>query len=140
MTKTPAPGVWPTFRFHDAAAALAWLVETIGFTEHVVYRGDVAGDPERDIAHAELLWPGGGGIMFGSDTGGTGWSGTVGGPGTSTTYLSTDEPRAVFDRVSAAGWTIIRPLTEQSYGGSEFSFTDPEGNAWSVGSYRGENL
>ncbi|PPF78694.1 glyoxalase [Subtercola sp. Z020] len=139
MTATPAPGVWPSLRFRDAAAALGWLVDTIGFTEHAVYRGDAVGDPERDVAHAELLWPGGGGIMLGSDTG-SGWAGSAGGPGTATTYLSADDPRPVFERVDAAGWTIIRPLTEQSYGGSEFAFLDPEGNAWSVGSYRGENL
>ena len=135
MTETTAPGVWPTFRFRDAAAALGWLVDTLGFTENAVYRSD-----DDVVEHAELLWPGGGGIMLGTDRGDSGWSGSVGGAGTSTVYLSADDPRPAFERVSAAGWSILRPLTEQSYGGSEFAFLDPEGNAWSIGSYRGENL
>jgi uncharacterized glyoxalase superfamily protein PhnB len=33
---------------------------------------------------------------------------------------------------------VLRPLNETDYGSREFAFTDPEGNAWSVGTYRGE--
>ncbi|MEF2977828.1 VOC family protein [Subtercola sp. YIM 133946] len=131
-----APGVWPTLRFTDAESALEWLVEVLGFTEHAVYRGD----DERPIAHAELLWPEGGGIMIGSDAGEKSWSGAVGGPGSSSQYLSSAHTAAIFDRVVAAEWQVMRPLTEQDYGSLEFACLDPEGNAWSIGTYRGENL
>jgi len=33
---------------------------------------------------------------------------------------------------------VLRPLAETDYGSTEFAFLDPEDNAWSVGSYRGE--
>ena len=55
-------GLWPTLSFRDADAMIAWL-EAIGFTDPHVYRDEQ--DPTQ-VAHAEMRWPGGGGIMFGS--------------------------------------------------------------------------
>jgi uncharacterized glyoxalase superfamily protein PhnB len=127
------PGAWPTLSYRDAEAAVRYLTEVIGFTESVVHRGG----PERPIAHAELLWPDGGGIMFGSEPKEEPWSGSAGGPGTGTVYLSTDAVDATAARVTAAGWTVLRELNDTDYGSREFAFLDPEGNAWSVGSYRG---
>ena len=66
------------------------------------------------------------------------WSGATGAPGTATAYLSTDDVAGVASRVIEAGWRVLRPLAETYYGSTEFAFLDPEGNAWSVGSYRGE--
>ena len=129
-----APGVWPTFSYRDAEAAVTYLVEVVGFTESAVMRGDA----NRPISHAELLWPAGGGIMFGSQPPGESWSGKAGGPGTGTAYLSCDDVDAVAARVTGAGWEVLRPLQETDYGSREFAFLDPEGNAWSVGTYRGE--
>lgn len=131
-TKTD-PGAWPTLSYRDAEAALKYLVEVVGFTESAVMRGD----SDRPISHAELLWPAGGGIMFGSEPVGERWSGSSGGPGTGTAYLSCDDVDGVAARVSAAGWELLRPVQETDYGSREFAFRDPEGNAWSVGSYRG---
>ncbi|MET0965655.1 MAG: VOC family protein [Nakamurella sp.] len=128
-----APGAWPTFSYRDAEAALRYLVDVVGFTESVVHRGDQA----RPISHAELLWPAGGGIMFGSVPPEEPWSGAAGKPGTSTAYLSTDDVAGVAARVTAAGWKVLRPLAETDYGSQEFAFADPEGNAWSIGTYRG---
>lgn len=139
MTTTPAtqltstPGAWPTFFYRDAEAALQYLVDVVGFTESVVHRGDES----RPISHAELLWPAGGGIMFGSLPPEPRWSGSAGTPGSATAYLSTDDVAGVAKRVTAAGWTVLRPLADTDYGSSEFAFADPEGNAWSVGTYRG---
>jgi len=133
-TSTSNPGVWPTLSYRDAEAAVRYLVDVVGFTESVVHRGDA----DRPISHAELLWPDGGGIMFGSEPKGERWSGETGGPGHSTIYLSTADVDGLAERVTAAGWTVLRPLNETDYGSREFAFTDPEGNAWSVGTYRGE--
>jgi len=132
-TTISTPGVWASLTYRDAEAALRYLVQVVGFTESVVYRGD----PDRPITHAELLWPDGGGIMFGSEPVGGRWSGGAGGPGTSTAYLSSDDVDGIAARVSAAGWQVLRPLAETDYGSREFAFLDPEGNAWSVGTYRG---
>ena len=130
------PGVWPTFSYRDAEAALRYLVDVVGFTEAVVHRGE----PDRPISHAELRWPDGGGIMFGSEPAGERWSKRAGGPGTGTAYLSTDDVEDLAGRVTGAGWEVLRPLAETDYGSREFAFLDPEGNAWSVGSYRGANV
>lgn len=131
-TATTDPGTWPTLSYRDAEAAIRYLVDTVGFVESAVSRG-----AERPVEHAELRWPGGGGVMLGSDPAGGRWSGAAGGPGTGATYLSTPDVAAVFDRVRAAGWAVLRPLQQTDYGSTECGFADPEGNAWSVGSYRG---
>ena len=131
-TTTP-PGTWPTLSYRDAEAAIGYLVDVVGFTVSVVHRS-----ADRPVAHAELRWPDGGGIMFGSDQGEQRWSGAAGAPGTATAYLSTDDVAGVAVRVTEAGWRVLRPLAETDYGSTEFAFLDPEGNTWSVGSYRGE--
>lgn len=132
-TTTP-PGAWPTLSYQDAEAAIGYLVDVVGFTVSVVHRS-----ADRPVAHAELRWPSGGGIMFGSDQGEQRWSGPAGAPGTATAYLSTDDVAGVASRVTEAGWRVLRPLAETDYGSTEFAFLDPEGNAWSVGNYRGES-
>lgn len=132
QTTSAAPAVWPALFYRDAEAALGYLVEVLGFTESVVHRGG----PERPIAHAELRWPEGGGVMFGSEPHQR-WSGAAGAPGTATVYLATDRVDEIAARAEQAGWTILRPLAETEYGSRECALRDPEGNAWSVGTYRG---
>jgi len=127
------PGTWPSLSYLDAEAAVGYLTSVVGFTESIVYRG---GDG-RAVGHAELLWPEGGGIMFGSDTGEARWSEKAGGPGRGTVYLATSDVDAIHSRVRDAGWRILRPIQQTDYGSTEFGFLDPEGNAWSVGSYQG---
>ena len=39
-------------------------------------------------------------------------------------------------RAVAAGATVVQELVDQPYGSREYAVTDPEGNVWSVGSYR----
>ncbi len=124
--------MWPTLSYRDGEAALRFLVDVIGFEEVEVYRSE-----DRPITHAELAWPDGGGIMFGSEPAEERWSGRAGAPGTSSAYLSTDDVDAIAARVNEAGWDVLRPVKETDYGSTEFAFLDPEGNAWSVGTYRG---
>lgn len=120
--------VWPAMAFRDADTMMSWL-KAIGFTELATYRDEQ--DPGV-VTHAEWLWPGGGGIMFGSlrDSGG------VDNPGRSAVYLVTDDPDAVFEAALAAGGTERRPMVDQDYGGRGGSVADPEGNDWSFGSYQ----
>jgi uncharacterized glyoxalase superfamily protein PhnB len=50
----------------------------------------------------------------------------------------TDEPDALFARATAAGAKVLTGLHDTDYGSRAFAVTDPEGNRWSFGTYRGE--
>lgn len=131
MTQTPAPAVWPALIYTDAPAAIRFLVEAFGFVEELV----VPGDADRDIAHAELRWPAGGGVMLGSTGDDNEFCQRE--PGTASTYVVTDAPDALFDRATAAGAEVVRELRDEEYGSRGFTVRDPEGNLWSFGTYRG---
>ncbi len=120
--------LWHTMSFRDADAMTAWL-GAIGFVEHATYRDEA--DPSV-VVHAEWLWPGGGGLMFGSLRD----DGVVRNVGGSAAYLVTDDPDAVFDRAVEAGATVVRDVRDEDYGGRGGSVEDPEGNHWSFGSYQ----
>ena len=120
--------LWPALAFKDAEKQMEWL-RAIGFTEHATFRDEK--DPSV-VVHAEWLWPGGGGIMFGSRRP----DGGVDNVGRSAVYLVTDDPDAVFDKAVAAGGSVVRPMVDQDYGGRGGSVADPEGNDWSFGSYQ----
>jgi uncharacterized glyoxalase superfamily protein PhnB len=128
---TPQPTVWPAFRATDARALIRFLVDAFGFEETAVYgEGDV-------VAHAQLSWPEGGGVMLGSvrEDADDAWPAV---PGTAACYVVAADPAAVHARAVAAGATIVRELATTDYGSSEFSARDIEGNLWSFGTYAGE--
>jgi len=131
-TATTAPAVWPALRYRDARAAIRFLVEAFGFEERLV----VPGEGDRDIAHAELRWPLGGGVMLGSTSHDEGVHARMQ-PGIGWTYVVTDEPDALFARATAAGAEVVQGLRDEDYGSRGFSVRDPEGNHWSFGTYRG---
>lgn len=118
--------VWATLSFRDADRMMEWLT-AIGFTEHSTYRAE-----DGAVVHAEWLWPAGGGIMFGTER----EDSPLHEPGKAGLYLVSDTPDAVFDAAVAAGATVQRPMVDQDYGGRGGSVLDPEGNAWSFGSYQ----
>jgi uncharacterized glyoxalase superfamily protein PhnB len=130
--KTPPAQVWPTLRARDARALIKFLTEAFGFSEVVVYgEGD-------QVAHAQLSWPPGGGIMLGSARAEDQQDPWALRPGSFGAYVVTDEPDALFARAAAAGATVVRELHETDYGSRDFAVRDPEGNLWSFGTYRGE--
>lgn len=122
-------GLWHTLRFRDADRMITWL-KAIGFSEDAVYRAD--DDPSR-VGHAEMRWPYGGGIMFGSDIDSPDWPSR---PGTAAAYLVTDDPDGVYAAAIAAGATPLYGPRDEDYGGRAAGVADPEGNLWSFGSYR----
>lgn len=123
-----APGVWPCLLYRDAPAALAFLVDALGFVQTARHDSDTG-----VVAHAELRWPEGGGVMLGSARPG----GPDLPPGVGLVHVVTRQPDAVHDRAVAAGATVVRPLQEQDYGSREFAVRDPEGVVWNVGTYAG---
>lgn len=134
MTTTePAKSVWPTLNCRDARAEIAFLVDAFGFVDALVV-------PEGDgdlVAHAELLWPEGGGVMLGSaDRDGNEFARRP--TGSDSVYVVTDDPDAVHERAVRAGAEVVRELRDEDYGSRGFSVRDPEGNLWSFGTYRGQ--
>ena len=128
----PVPTIWPCVLYEDAPAAIRFLVDAFGFQDALV----VPGETDGVVAHAELLWPAGGGIMLGS-------TGRDDSPfakmptGAASVYVVTDEPDALFARATAAGAELVRELRDEDYGSRGFTVRDPEGNLWSFGTYRG---
>jgi uncharacterized glyoxalase superfamily protein PhnB len=111
--------LYPTLRFRDADAGLQFLKSALGFTEHSVHRGD-----DGRIVHAELAL-GADIVMFGE-----------GDPGDNGIYVAVEDIDRAFADAKAAGATIVRELSETGYGSREFACRDPDGHAWSIGTYR----
>ena len=127
------PVVWPTTRCKDTRALIDFLVAAFGFEEQFT----VPGEGGKGIVHAQIRWPGGGGVMLGDDeVGDADHLALPSGP--ISVYVVTDEPDAIHDRAVAAGATIVRNLTDEEYGSRGFSAADPEGNVWSFGTYAGD--
>ena len=125
--------VWPTTRCKNTRALIDFLVEAFGFEEHFT----VPGEGGKGIIHAQIRWPGGGGVMLGDDeVGDADHLALPSGP--ISVYVVTDEPDAIHDRAVAAGATIVRNLTDEEYGSRGFSAADLEGNVWSFGTYAGD--
>jgi len=129
---SPSTVVWPALTYRDAAAAIRFLRCAFGFQEGLVVPGR-SGD---DVAHAELRWPGGGGVMLRS-------AGAAAPRGSEPSfagavYVVTDDPDALYERARAAGAAVVRGLRDDSdYDSRGFAVRDPEGVLWSFGTYPG---
>lgn len=127
----PATTVWPCLNYADASAAIDFLVAAFGFRVHARYDTD-----DGAVAHAELTWPLGGGIMLGSASATS--EALAGVPtGAAVTYVPCDDPDGLAARAEEAGAEITMPLRDTDYGSRDFTARDPEGNVWSFGTYRG---
>jgi uncharacterized glyoxalase superfamily protein PhnB len=120
--------IFPSLRYRDPEAAIAWLSTAFGMEEHEVHRG-----PDGAIQHAELTF-GTGTIMLGPDRDDK--FGTH--AGQSWLYIAVDDPDSLHDRAVAAGAELVHGLVDTDYGSRDFSARDPEGNIWSFGTYRPE--
>ncbi|QLY32863.1 VOC family protein [Nocardia huaxiensis] len=126
--KTATP-IWPTLSYRDARAAIDFLERAFGFEAAFVAARDV-------VEHAELTWPGGGGIMLGQVREDMAIKEQP--PGVGSVYIVVGDPDAVYARAEAAGATIIRALRDETeYESRGFVCRDPEGVYWSFGTYAG---
>ena len=125
--------IFPALRYRDADAAISWLTEAFGAEPIDVHR-----DPQNRIMHAELSLAGQL-FMLGTSTD----DGFLGGGqpdprgGTISLYVAVPDPDpdAAYHRAVEAGAEVVRELIDTDYGSREFSVRDPEGNAWSFGTY-----
>lgn len=129
----------PSLRYHDAHAAIEWLVRVFGFAKQAVYEG-----PNNSVMHAQLT-RGHGMLMVGSvmDTDNAyarRWMDVKDSGGRETVGLciiadGDDDCVAIYRRVEADGVEIVEELNSPAYGGKAFACCDPEGHIWWVGSY-----
>jgi uncharacterized glyoxalase superfamily protein PhnB len=125
-----SPNIFPALRYRDAAAAIDWLVDVLGFEKQFVVPGEDGG-----IAHAQLTF-GPGMIMLGSEGGGSDeYDRVAPPPGGSAIYVYLEDVDGHHERASAAGAEVVRELRDEDYGGRGYSVRDPEGNVWTFGSY-----
>lgn len=120
-------------RYRDCEAALSYLTDVFGLSEHAVYRDD-----DGRIVHAQLVL-GQGMVMFGPPHDGA-FDRLMADPAaaggvTATIYAVVDDVEDRHARAVAAGAEIVMPLEAQDYGGSSFSVRDPEGHVWTFGDY-----
>ena len=133
MTTNPTM-VWPILSFRDARKAIDFLSEAFGFETRAVHARE---DDPSVVEHAEMRWPPGGGIMFGT----AGKDDSAFGqrpPGGDSVYVVCEDPDALFARATAAGAEVVRGLKDEDYGSRGFTVRDPEGTIWSFGTYAGE--
>lgn len=134
MSDDFSPTVWPCLAYRDARAAARFLADAFGFEPRCLYAAD--DDPDV-IHHAEMRWPLGGGVMFGT----AGKDDSPFGrrvPGNDAVYVVCDDADTLFKRATEAGARVVRGLRDEDYGSRGFTVTDSEGNLWSFGTYRGE--
>jgi uncharacterized glyoxalase superfamily protein PhnB len=135
MPAAPEPTVWPTLHYDDTSAALRFLVDAFGFRAALVVEDD-----DGDVIHAELRWPPGGAVVFGSTKHTDGVHGQMR-AGACAAYVVADDVDAVFERAVGASAEIVERPHETAFGSGvstrAFTARDPESNLWTFGTYRG---
>jgi uncharacterized glyoxalase superfamily protein PhnB len=126
--------LWPTLSYRDARAAISFLTSAFGFEERAAHARP---DDPSVVEHAEMRWPAGGGIMFGTAGKDDGPFGRRI-PGNDAVYVVCTDPDALFARAVAAGAVVERGLEDTDFGSRGFTVRDLEGNLWSFGTYAGE--
>ena len=120
--------------YDDPSAALDWLEEALEFTRTSVHEG-----PDGSIAHAELRFRDGM-VMLGSagdNDFGLKTARELGAVNQGV-YVIVDEIDAHYERAVGHGAEVVRALHDNDYGSRDYMVRDPEGNLWSVGTYRPE--
>lgn len=134
LPKSTKATVIPCLRYHDAPTAIEWLCANLGFEKQMVVPGEGGA-----IVHAQLSF-GNGMIMIGS-VAETEYGklccqpDQVGGSETQSPYLVVTDADEIYRRVKSSGGRIAIDIKDEDYGGRGFSFHDPEGHLWNVGTY-----
>lgn len=108
-------------------ATLDWLERAFAFELSQVTPGEGGG-----LQHAELRW--GDDWLMASTEGQL--EQTAGRASVYLTVGSDAEVNELHARAVAAGATVVMEPVDMPYGGRGSTVTDPEGNHWSLGSYR----
>jgi uncharacterized glyoxalase superfamily protein PhnB len=133
--RSAGPTVTPSVYYHDAARAIRWLTEVIGF--RLVSRYDA---PDGAIRFAELVWRTGVVFVSSRPAGSNPWSRV----GPASIALVAEDVAAVdrlYARAVKAGAEIVRPVHDAftpafPEGSHQFDLRDPEGNLWTIGTFQ----
>jgi uncharacterized glyoxalase superfamily protein PhnB len=116
----------PCIRYRDARAAIDWLERALG------YEAAVLSEETGVVNHAELRF-GDGMLMLGSS--GQGAPEIEQTVGNACIYLVVDDADAAFEQARAAGADVLQEPVDRGFT-RDFMVRDPEGNIFSVGTYR----
>ena len=119
--------------YQDASAALEWLEQAFGFERSSVHEGQ-----NGTIAHAELTFADGM-VMLGTagdNDFGLKTARELGAVNQGVYVIVDDDIDAHYGRAVDAGAEVVRALQDTDYGSREYMVRDPEGNLWSIGTYR----
>jgi uncharacterized glyoxalase superfamily protein PhnB len=135
LAKQTRATIVPALRYRDAQKAIQFLCHAFGFEKGLVVDG-----PNNTIAHAQLTF-GNGMIMLGSHPHEGDYGRWVQPPtrpalvNTQGIYVVVTDPDEHCARAQAYGAEILMPLTNQDYGGRDYTARDPEGHVWTFGTY-----
>jgi len=133
-TSQAASNIFPCLRYHDAPAAIEWLVKVFGFEKQMVVPGS-----NGSVAHAQLKI-GPGIVMLGSsqqDQYGMKTPRELGGVNQSI-YVALPDVDSHYHRAKAAGAEIVTEIKDTDHGSRDYSARDLEGNLWHFGTYMPE--
>jgi uncharacterized glyoxalase superfamily protein PhnB len=130
-----APPLTPAVAYDNAPAAIRWLTDVLGLRVIRIFEM-----PDGTVAHAELAWRTS--LVFVHQRPGSENPWSVVGP--SSIALAADSTDIVdrhHARAVAAGADIVRPAYDSKTpafpeGSRQFDVRDPEGNLWTIGTYR----
>ena len=130
----PTTKVMPVLRYRDLAGAISWLCDAFGFHAYCVVRAADGSVVYAQLTMADSM------IMLGP-VGDAGFDALmkqpdeVGGAETQISYFVVADADAHYGRAKAAGAQIALDLADYNQGGRGYSCHDPEGHAWSFGTY-----
>jgi uncharacterized glyoxalase superfamily protein PhnB len=116
----PVDTVLPHLTYQDVAAAMVWLTENFGFTEH--YRYGEAPDGAQ-------MYLGGVAIMLNTPRAGRASPAQLG-AGTQSLTVFVDDVDAHFNRAKSAGAKILEEVHETMYGERQYGAEDLDGHRW----------
>lgn len=132
MLDDPPGTLYPCLFYDNAPGAIDWLERAFGFERRLV----VPGEGDGVVLHAELAI-GMGCVMVSSSNVEGGWVSPERLSGTNQlTCIYLPEVDTVYERAIAAGAVVVIELADTDYGARGFTVRDPEGHAWSFGTYR----
>jgi uncharacterized glyoxalase superfamily protein PhnB len=123
--------MYPIIGYHDAPAAIDWLIRVFGFAPLMIMKND-----DGTIGHAELHL--GAGVIMPTSRrddadSDNPWDQSL---TTQGLYIALDGIDAHYQQAVTAGAEILRPLAETPWNSREYTARDLEGNLWSFGTYR----